>query len=277
LSASTESREKLVLVVDRLDTPALELLRYVVGETFRQLQGLFIEDAQMLEHARSRLAREVLLSGIDRPLEAAALRGQLRAQAARARQLVEASAAELGLPFSFRVAKGEPLEELRRAAAEADSLVVSLSSETEETCVRWRATVEQLGRSPIRTLLIVRRGWLTGNAILAVLEEPEDAARILAVAKRLGERSRSPLTMLVRGTGKKESDPLGGMAQLGSKVTAAPSKIRIVETLDPAALVSAARQERARLVVLPWRDRPNQAELFHQLMRKAGSAILLVK
>ena len=106
---------------------ALDIVRCMISETFPELLGLFVEDVRLLEHAHSRLAREVVLSGAERPLELGALSRQLRAQSEQVRRSFEAAAATLGLPHTFQVARGEFLAALANRAAEAEALVVSLA------------------------------------------------------------------------------------------------------------------------------------------------------
>jgi hypothetical protein len=275
MAATPEQRARLVIALERADTLALEIVSCMLGNSFRALHGLFIEDARLLEHARSRLAREVLLSGTERPLEAAALAEQLRAQAELVKRGVEASASKLGLPFSFQIARGELLEEAARVAAQADSIAVSLDPESRTTLESWIRVVGELAKSPLRMLLLARRGWLTGSGILVVAEDEPSAASVMALADQLAAKSRSPLAVLVRH-GEAAPDEATGLAAL-PRERRETRRLRFVANLDPERIAAAAYEERARLVLLPWRDRPEHAELVRQLMQHAASAILLVK
>lgn len=277
MTTVTDKRTRIVVALDRVDTPALDILRCLVSETFRQLHGLYVEDTRLLEHARSRLAREVLLSGAERPLEAEALRGQLRAQAELVRRHVQQWAIELGLPFSFQVTEGEPLKEMGRVAAEADSLVVSLNTESRESHVRWSAAIQELVRLPIRMLLFARRGWLTGKGVLAVVEEGPSAATVPALAGQLAQRSHSPLSFLVEVTDGDEQRRVEDVESAAARDPDHPASIAVVEQLDDDTIVAAAHEADARLVVLPWREELTRSDLFSRLLKNVGSAILLVK
>jgi hypothetical protein len=180
---------------------ALEIARHLPQNAATELLGLFVEDARLLAHASSRLAREIVLSGGERALERPALERQMRAQAAEQRRRFESAAVRLGLPHAFHVARGERFAELVREAADAEALVVTLAAHA--AALRgWSASaLRQLARAPLRSVLFAREGWVTGNRIVALLTRPERSAPSLQAAIRFARASRSPLTVLLRGAG----------------------------------------------------------------------------
>lgn len=278
MNTRPEDESQILVAQDRPDAVAMDIVRCLFNESFRHLRGLFIEDPQLFEHARSRLAREVLMSGMDRALEAAALARQLRAQAAEVRKQFESHASKLGVPFSFQVMRGEPLPEIARVATGSELVIVSLSHESPESSASWTATIRTLEQTRIQTLLLARRGWQTGSAILAVIEDSSLARPTARLASRLAEKSGSVLTTLMES--EASAEPAESREQKPtSRDEHAPlqGRLQLVAKLDPDAIVSAALREKAKLVILPWRNRPADAEILARLLKQTGSAVLLLK
>ncbi len=272
-----EQETGILVAQDRPDAVAMDIVRCLFNESFRHLRGLFIEDPQLFEHARSRLAREVLISGIERRLEIGEIGRQLRAQAAEVRRQFESSAAMLGVPFSFEIARGEPLVEIARVVTGAELVVVSLSHEAPEARTGWTATIQQLEHAQIQTLLLARKGWSTGDAIIAVLDDSELSSSIANLATRLAQRSRSALTMLGRRNAKlAQTDPVEKRAK-PAELNPRSGRLELVDALEPEVIVATALRERARLVIMPWRNAPNETATLARLLRQTGSAVLLLK
>jgi len=104
-----------------------------------ELVGLFVEDIDLLHLAGMPFAREVgYPSSALRPIDVAAMERALRATAQEVQRTLAAIAGRAPLSWSFRIARGAMLSELRAAAAEGDIVV---------TCA-WRATL----RAPLAVL-----------------------------------------------------------------------------------------------------------------------------
>lgn len=260
---------------DNVRAAALELARHLRSDTPYELLGLFVEDIHLLRHARSRLAREIMLSGRERPLERYALERQVRAQSVQIRQRFQAAASALGLTHSFIVARGELLAELIRQAGEADALVLSLTKNSLRLNELVRTGMQQLSEAPFPILLLAREGWLTGRCILVA--DPTGDESVLRTAARLAKESKSSLKIVIGGetsTERKESvrETLRELEDRGVE----DAEILSVATLDAPTLVRIARQTQARLVVL--RSPPQtDARLIAELCNQLSSALMLVR
>jgi hypothetical protein len=174
---------------------ALEIARHLSQGAASELLGLFVEDARLLAHAGSALAREIVLTGTERPLERTALERQIRAQAEEQRRRFESAAARLGLRHAFQVARGEWLAELVREATDAEGLVVSVAR---AAALRGASAgaMRELARAPLRNVLFAREGWSTGRRIVTLLSQIERDVASLEAAARFARATRSPLTVL---------------------------------------------------------------------------------
>src|SRR5690606_7233545 len=94
----------------------LEVYRYLFGDAPPEIVGLVLEDPALLAHAGSRLAREIVLSGVERRLDPQALERDLRARAAAWRRWLEAESARLGFQVALETVREERRAALARAA-----------------------------------------------------------------------------------------------------------------------------------------------------------------
>lgn len=269
-----DGRSRGARVVVALDPVAvelsLELARHVASSAASELLGLFVEDVRLLEHARTRLALEVMLSGGSRPLDPAALSGSLRAESARTRALFEAAAARLGMRGAFEVVRGEPAAELVRRASTAEALVVGLGG----TSRHWQgATVEQLLRAPLPALLLAREGWSSGGSVMAVVDDPSAGEPLIAAAARVAAASGSPLVVLLVGQARDARTRLALEAALPAGATVLVDVAS--RAFDAQALARAARSRGVRLLVM--RAEAPSAEDVRELLVKAPSALLLIR
>jgi hypothetical protein len=257
---------------------ALDLARLVSLTAAPELLGLFVENARLLEHAGSRLAREIMLTGRERPLERAVLERQLRAQSALARASFEAAASRLGLPHTFQVARGDWVAELASRAAEAEALVVSLARETRRAELWLGATLRELLAAPLPLVLLAREGWLSGRSITGLIEEPRQAELVLEATARMAAHSESPIIVLLAGAAARAygEDPAELTRELESRGLRS-STIVAVGDVEPGGIARAARACRARLVVLPAPGPDADPALVVELLRRLPSALLLVQ
>jgi hypothetical protein len=103
---------------------AIEAAARLAARTQAELVCLFVEDVDLLRLAGLPFAREVgYPSAALRPLDVAAMERALRATAQEVQRTLTAIAARAPLNWSFRVARGTVLHELRAAAAGGDIVV----------------------------------------------------------------------------------------------------------------------------------------------------------
>ncbi|MGD2167843.1 MAG: hypothetical protein PVF63_07015 [Gammaproteobacteria bacterium] len=255
---------------------AIELARELVQSEAPELLGLFVENAQLLEHARSQWAREILLTGQERGLDRGSLERQLRSQAALARSRFETATARLGLQHRFEVTRGDVFAEPIRRAAAAEALVVCLAEVLSGSSVWPRGFARQFVEARLPLVLLAREGWLSGRSIAVVVDEITASNRALAAATRIARQSRSPLSVLLpvsKGRGIDDSDL---QALLAAQGVDKRSIIPISGAMAPG-VAHAARACRARLLVMPSRAQPGESESIDELMRRFQGALMLVR
>jgi hypothetical protein len=253
---------------------ALDLVRCMTAGGIAELLGVFVEDMRLLEHARSRLAREVLLSGAERPLDAQTLSRQIRAQSQRVRGDFEAAASKLGLPHSFRFARGEGYAELALHSTGTETLVITAAaSGTAHTALQ--PTLDTLLSASLHRLLFAREGWQTGRTVLALVEDPADIA--LSVARRIAEQSQSAISLILFGAAAADPKALRSVMDDADTPKARASIAAVSAEIDPASLVATVKRTSARLVVIPWQLAADDPGLIGALLSKTNSAVLLLR
>lgn len=273
---SLPARARIVVALDP-DAPsevALDIVRHLPEGAASELLGLFVEDARLLAHAGSALAREVVLTGLERPLERSTLERQMRAQAEEQRRRFESAAARLGLPHAFHVARGERLAELVREAVNAEALVVTLAARA--AALRgWTAeALHELARAPLRSVLFAREGWVTGRRIVTLLPRGDGERASLRAAIRFARASRSPLTVLF-GAGAQTPELTQWLQQAALAAgLAAPILLSVGEPAAPR-LAGAARD--ARLVVLPSPRQTGDEAWLDAALGALQAPVLLVR
>jgi hypothetical protein len=268
---------RIVIALDpgTASAAGLELVRHLSQDSGAELLGVLIEDVAVLEHAQSHLAREVLLSGVERQLEAAVLEKQIRAQAASARARFEQLARRLGLRHGFLAARGEMIGELIKSASGAQTLVVDVR--TIHQHVSFSASIKRLIAARMPALLFAKERWTQGSGILAIVEDETGAEAVLGAALRIGASSRSPVTVLVPTAGEEAADALlGKVAAICATHGCNVDHVVAADVALADSIVRAAAQARAGLLVMQRREDGQEAVLVAELLDRTASSLLLV-
>jgi hypothetical protein len=188
---------RIVIALDPFapEASAFDVLRYLRGGEF-DLAALFVEDARLLSHAQSSLAREIV-GGASREIGVESLERQLRARSAELRRYFDTFAQVLRGPHAFHVARGEVVEEIERIAAHCELLVVSVARAHRGMRAHWGADVHRVVRAGAATTVFAR-GTATSNAfVTAVVRKVDDVAVVAPTATRVARVGRGPLRVLI--------------------------------------------------------------------------------
>jgi hypothetical protein len=278
---SAHDRDPLARLLIALPTEGREdfepaLFRLLIGEMQAELEALFIEDARLAAHAGSRLAREIVLSGQERPLEPATLERQWRARATAMRRRFAAAAAALGWRHEFRVVRAEPLAALEAAAGAADFMIVADAEHGAGSRTWSAADLHRLAAPRLRALLVARAGWTRGREVIAVLTEEADAelapGSVLGTALRLANETGSMLGIVLAGRAA------AALADLvAAELPAGLARGRTVLVVpDIGALAAALRGRDARVLVLPAATAADE-RLVAALLVSVSSSLLWVR
>lgn len=170
-----------------------------------QLEGLFVEDLELLHFAQLPFAREVgLASAARRALDAPAMERALNAQARRAQRAFEALGKQHGVRWSFRVVRGNVAGEILSAAAEVDVVALGLCGHMEIAGRRLGSTVRTILESAHCSVLIEHHRRPDGSTVLVLYDGSDASDRALERAKQLATVRQ--VSLIVALTGEDEAN-----------------------------------------------------------------------
>ena len=182
---TTEPKANRILVT--LDTSArgraaLEAAVRLALKTRAELQGLYVEDEDLVHLASLPFAREVdFASALSRQMHSANMERALRAAAEQAQQAFAKALGQLDLSWTFRIVRGAVTQASLAAVADEDLLVIG-----------------QQGRFPraVAGDYFPRRRKDSGR-VVAVFDGSPSAFRAIELAGNLAEQNSHVLTVLV--------------------------------------------------------------------------------
>lgn len=257
---------------------AMEAAAALGAQLDAEVEGLFVEDVDILNVAELALGREVhVISGDVRVLDRTALENELRTEASRTRRALQAVAERQHVRSSFRVVRGRVEAEVIAAASAADLLVLGTASRSIRAHrIPGSTAIAAAERAP-RSVLLLRPGCIIAGRALVAYDGTTGGAMALEAGVRLsGNRPGTLTVLLVAGT-------IEGVGELRSRVeeqlSARGVRPRFLETptLSPGRICQLTKEAKADVFVLSA-DNPVLADKAHaRLLAEAGCPILLVR
>jgi hypothetical protein len=226
-----------------------------------ELAGLFVENLNLLRLAALPFTREVgAVSGMVRAIDVIDVERALRAQAQQVRELFSSLAAELDLPWSFRVERGELLE---RVLAEMSETVAAVFAPAPRKAQTGTSTRAGAGTAPTRQVLAIFDPTPAGSRAVSVAQQLCLArGATLAVAMVSAEK---PGLAALRETARRNIPALRGDARL----------LQLADT-SVDALADAARVTACDVLVLGSDAFPRQQREFRALLERVRCPVVLV-
>ncbi len=267
-------RYRILVAVDpaaaRLDV--LRTLSILGQGAAGEVLGLLVEDAALLQVARVPIVREITLeSALVRPLSLPLLERQLRDRAERLQTLFEAAVRPLAPRHGFRVARGEWVTELVKAAQGFDVLVLTHARSAIGPHRGLRARLRELLAAGPRTLVFVQEEWPTGRRVAVLYDGSGPAGAALKLATGLADSEGLALSVLVPGADEEQAAALAEQARAAcgraARVTRLPDT-----SVDE--LSAAAWREHARVLVLPAQEAEADSALLAGLLERCSCSLI---
>lgn len=168
---------------------ALETALALAHSLRTELSAVFLENTNLLRLAGLPMAHETgLATAALRRLDLPSLERMFKAEAARIERSLASAGARLQVPWSLRVARGEPLQELLACAQEADLLVFSRARAGIGVGASGRTRFERPTRRGAEPILVVFDSSAASYRALiagAALAQPEDEITLLVLAENI--------------------------------------------------------------------------------------------
>lgn len=247
---------------------SLDVYRYLLGDAPPTFVGLLVENPRLIAHARAALAREIVLSGVERRLEPESLERQLRARWSELRRWFETESARLGIAAEVTLVRDDPRQALAKAIERADALVVERDAAA-DALELWSSLTRP---ATLRALLLAPPRWpVAGDVVvladpgaLAADSETRRASEI-ETALRLARRTGAPLTVLA--TGSVDENARGRLARHARESGVRLAAVIPLRSATLDALADAARH--ASVLILPSGISPEIAAAVATRLRGA--------
>jgi nucleotide-binding universal stress UspA family protein len=194
----TIRRILVALDASRHSLAALEAAAELAAIMEAELEGLFVEDANLLRLAGLPLAREVRYPFVaPTRLDRARMERALRAQAAQAQQALARASEERHIKWSFRVVRGEVAPEVLAATVEADLLTLGKASRPLTPRARLGSTAWAAAVGASCCVLMLQRDVGIRPPVMVTFDGTPSARQALMMAARLARREEGDLTVLI--------------------------------------------------------------------------------
>lgn len=206
-------------IVVALDTSphaqaALETAARIAARLEAEVEGLFVEDINLLNLSDLSIGREVRrLSGEARKFDRPALEGEFRAEAARLRRTFETLLRGRHLRGGFRVVRGRVDVEVVTAAEGADLLILGIESHRTRRSGPPGSTALAAAIRARGSVLLLRSAAPTVDRGIAVFDGSPGAIRALEAAADIVEDKEGELVVVLAGATDEENDKLEAAAR----------------------------------------------------------------
>ena len=280
---SEETRELIIRrILVALDASphsqaALEAAAELAARFGAELQGLFVEDVNLLRLAELPFTREMgLFSPTRRRLDTQGVERQLRAQARRVHRALAVAAERAQVRWSFRVARGTIPTELLAAASEVDLIILGKAGWSLARRRRLGSTARTVAFQAPSLTLILEEGARLGRPVLAVYDGSASARRALIAAAVLAKEDEGGLVVIL-ADGPDAVRQLQGEAADWLGETAVEARYHSLARSSASKLAHIVRTEGCGTFVLPAGSELLQDEGLLALLDEVESPVLLVR
>ena len=243
-----------------------------------ELEGLFVEDINVLQLCEFPFAREVSFLGPSfRRIDRAETERQFRIQAQRLQKILSEVASRFHVPWKFRVTRGGVPAEVLAAAENADMTILGRSGRSMTSRRRVGSTVRTVISKGRGMTLIIQQGMRFQPPVQVLFTGSSLSEKALALALDLGRKKEIPVVVLVAG-GPEEQAGLQERARelIGSRGGEASLHI-LPLALDLSQIDQAVRLHGSGPLFLPCEEPQLHGEELQALVDSVQNSILLVR
>ena len=272
---------------------ALEAAAELAAAMQAEMEGLFVEDINLIKVASLPCTREVRHTASVASLDLEQMERALKAQAAEAGQALAAAARRARVQWSFRVARGHVAQEVLAAAAAADLVTLGKQGRSRSRQARLGSTALRALAGAPAALLLVEHRRVGARAtslriavgaraearrpVLVVSDGSEGAARALDAAARLAEASGVALTVLLLADDADAARDLKAAAAGALEGRSIDVRWRFLALAEGHNLLRAIQSDEAALVVLSLSSSRLPEAAVSKLLDHITNPVLLIR
>lgn len=254
---------------------ALQAAVELAAQLGAEVEGLFVEDINLLKLSDLPMARELVVYATHpRHLDRKRMAEQLQLQARMARKALEEVAEKAQVHWSFRVARGVIAAELLAAAAEMDLILLGRTGWSNRR--RLGSTTLAVASQAGSHTLIIQRGAHLGLPVGIVYDGSIHAQRAFVTAVDLLRQRDGYLIIIIK------AEDLESARQLQTEITEwvrernVHSHFRWLVGEDMSGLTALIEEERCGILVLPAEVESLQGENLKLVLDQVQCPVLLV-
>lgn len=256
-------------------TAALEAAVELASALDAEIQGIFVEEEELIRAGRLAFCREVsLFSKEPRRLDGRDLERQLRAHARRVQGQLQQAAERAQVPWSFTTTRGDVTSELRRAARGTD--LVALGATGRSFKEAPGSTVDELVEDAPSPVLVLRRATRIGLGVHAIYDGTEAGRRAVALAAELSRREQPPLTVFLLAADEDDAELMAKRIGPWLGERGIQPRFRRLPPAGTGRLPAILSAERCGLFVAPRTSFRGDRDSARKLLRHADFPVMLV-
>lgn len=243
-----------------------------------ELQGLYVEDINLIRLASLSVSREIgTVAASPDPIDTRRLARRLSLSAAEAERWLAETASQRNIRWTFRVERGDVTSAIEEAASDADIVALGRAGTGTSGPGRLGSTARALVFQQSRSVIVIQGPLASGGTVVTVFDDSAISARAVTISARLCERLKTRLVVLVLGGDDgdtahtsqlfKDADALVKQLDL-------PVVVKFVKSAQDA-VTRAIQAENPALCVLACR--PESTELVRRLTDQLRMSVFLVK
>ena len=257
---------------------ALNAAVVLAAELGADVEGLFVEDANLVRIAMLPVSRRVLFpSAAEEPLDSTLMEHELRALARRAQRSLAMMAERYGIRWSFRVVRGKVTVEILSAASGSDLLTVGRCGWSLARRMQLGSTAQGAAINAPGALLLVKRPLTAGRPVMAVFDGSPSAVQALKAATRFASALQSRLAVFLLPDAPQDVKSLVSQAVTIMKGNEVEADFRTLLATDAPQLADAIESVAGGLLVLGRQYNHLTEKDIQNLVRLVGNPVLLLR
>ncbi len=243
-----------------------------------ELEGLFVEDANLFRLCELPLAREVSFWGTSgRSMERSETERQLRIVANRLQRALEDMARGYNIPCKFRVTRGGVPKEILDASKEADLTILGRTGWSHPSCQHMGSTARTILRQGRGLTLIVDERTRFQPPLQVLFTGSQLSETTLSLALELSQKRKFSLVILMA---TQDPEAREDMQQRVQEIVArheAQAGLHVLQGLDPGRIKKAVTTHGTGPLFLPCEDPYLHGENLQDLVNTLDNPVFLVR
>jgi len=243
-----------------------------------ELEGLFVEDADLFRLCDFPLAREVSFWGVSgRSMERTETERQLRIVAGRLQRALEGLAGGHNVPFKFRVTRGGVPKEILDASRQADLTIMGRTGWSQLRGQRMGSAAKAIIRQGRGLTLIMDEGSRFQPPLQVLFTGSRLSETTLELALEMSRKRGFSLVVLIAAHEPQTSEDMQGRVQGIVSRHEAGAGLYVLQGMDPRKIKQAVDAHGSGPLFVPCEDPDLLGESLQHLITSLNNPVFLVR